>query len=302
MQTVRRRSLLPPGSSVIVAFSGGADSAVLLYLLKRYERMFKVNVLGLCHLDHGLRGAASDDDREFCRSVAEQYNIEFFEKIIPHRRDKEGNPVGSEAWGRNARQDFFHELNEKHGALIATGHNAGDVAETVIMRMTRGTGSGGMHGIKAKRDFFIRPLFDCSREEIREFARDNGIDHRHDASNDSDIYARNRIRNTVLPILNEINPAAERAIIRSATSTELAHDLVGSLAAQYLSGDIKLKSYANLHKAVQLEVAARFIAPHQEPTDDLVQKARLVMLKELLSIRFKDGKTLQRKDGKAVIL
>ncbi len=304
LQTVRRRHLLDNNNRVIVAFSGGADSCVLLQLLDKNKRILGAEIIGIAHVDHGLRGDASTHDMQFCKSVAESYNLPFFLKTAKQERDSDGNPIGSEAWGRNIRRSFFEKLHNEHNVLIATGHNAGDVAETVLLRMIRGTASAGMHGIKAKNDYYIRPIIDCSREEIRDYALQSGINYCDDITNDENDYSRNVIRNKVLPILNELNPSCERAIIRAAGSTELAHNLVRSLAEDFLSRFTPpdLKEYDKLHKAVQLEVCAIIISQYREPTNDMVQKARLVLKKRLIGLELKKGVQLKRQDGKAVII
>ncbi len=304
LQTVKRRALTANNNRIIVAFSGGADSVVMLHLLLKNKRILDLDIIGIAHLDHGLRGQDSYSDRLFCEKVANENNIEYFLEIAEHTRDEDGNPPGSEAWGRNLRRSFFNKLHKEHNALIATGHNAGDVAETVLLRMIRGTSSAGMHGIKAKNGFYIRPIIDCSREEIRAFADEKSLAYCVDFTNEENDYNRNIIRNRVFPILYDINPSFERSINRAAASIDLTYDLVKSMADEYIHKfpEIELNSYSSLHKAVQLEVAAIYVKPYREPSYDLVQKARLVMLKRLLSLELKKGVVLQRKNGKAVII
>ncbi len=304
LQTVKRRRLIENNNKVIVALSGGADSVVLLCLLLKNSRILGLNIIGVAHLDHMLRAEDSIKDRIFCEELAKRNNLPFFLEIADDKRDDDGNPVGSEAWGRNLRRSFFKKLNAEHGALIATGHNAGDVAETVLLRMTRGTSSAGMHGIRAKSEFYIRPIIDCSREEIRQYAKKHNLKYCEDYTNMQDMYNRNIIRNKVLPLLHNINPSCERSIIRAAASTELAQDLVRSCAQEYLITypNPELASYEKLHKAVQLEVAAQIIKKYREPTHDLVSKFRLVLLKRLISLELRRGVVLKRKDGKAVII
>ncbi len=304
LQTVKRRRLIENNNKIIVALSGGADSVVLLSLLLNNCRLLKLDIIGVAHLDHMLRGDDSVADRNFCKELAEKHNLKFFLEVAENKRDIEGNPVGSEAWGRNLRRAFFSKLSIENNALIATGHNAGDVAETVLLRMTRGTSSAGMHGIKAKSEFYIRPIIDCSREEIRNYANEIGLSYCEDITNNEDLYNRNIIRNKVIPLLKGINPSCERTIIRAAASTELAQDLVKKCSEDYLNQYPlpELKSYANLHKAVQLEIAAQLIKVHREPTYDMVSKFRLVLLKRLISLEIKKGVVLKRINGKAVII
>ncbi len=304
MQTVRRYSLLQRGDNVIVAYSGGADSALLLYLFNKNKRILGINLLGLAHVNHGLRGERSQHDEAAAAQTAARYGVEMFLHRAVQQRDEQGNPIGSEAWGRNMRRAFFKELCEQKSAVIATGHNASDVAETVLFRMVRGTGAAGLHGIKPSHECFVRPLIDCSGEEIRRHVAQLGLAVREDESNESNRYARNIIRNEVLTQLRAINPSAERAIIAAATSAGQAHDFLSEHAQRYIAENtpIDLKRFKTLHPALQAEVASLLIKPHCELSREFVNKALDVMHCKTLCLQLKNGAKIARVDGKAVIL
>ena len=202
---IPRYSMLTPGDRVGVAVSGGADSVVLLHLLHRLVSKLAIH-LTVLHINHGLRGTESDEDELFVQQLAVSLGLEF----IGSRAAPAAGNLEQEA--RRVRCQFFEQCREQDRLnKIALGHTRSDQAETVLYRFLRGSGLGGLAGMRPiTQDGLIRPLITTSRAEVRAWAAASRISWREDSSNLSDGFVRNRLRNRVIPALAaEFNPNLE---------------------------------------------------------------------------------------------
>jgi tRNA(Ile)-lysidine synthase len=219
-KTITRYHMLPRGSRVAVAVSGGADSVCLLHVLRELAPALEVS-LSVAHLNHQLRGAESDEDERFVAGMAERLELPFHQTSVNIAAAKDN----LEQAGRRARRAFFAGLNADR---IALGHTRDDQAESVLFRLLRGSGLRGLAGIypvtaaDSGRPSYIRPLIDVTRCEVVEFLRSRGIESREDSSNFDPRFARNRIRRSLLPQLSrDWNPRIGESLAQLAS---LAHD------------------------------------------------------------------------------
>jgi tRNA(Ile)-lysidine synthase len=193
--TISRHNMLAPGARVIAAVSGGPDSVCLLHVL----RELKIPMAGVAHVNHKLRGAASEEDERFVAEMARDLGLEFY--CTPGDL-RDGN---LEQAARRVRREFFRDLVRTGRAdRIALGHTRDDQAETVLFRLFRGSGLAGLAGIlPVTAEGLIRPLLGVSRIAVEAFLRERGIPWREDASNREPRFARNRIRHELLPRLKQ---------------------------------------------------------------------------------------------------
>ncbi|MBU3093678.1 tRNA lysidine(34) synthetase TilS [Clostridium sp. CM028] len=204
MDFIKENSMFDKGDKVIVAFSGGPDSTCLLYILNNFKEELGITLIG-AHLNHCLRGDESDKDQEYAKEICESLNIDFYsEKVDVHRISKEKN-LSCEMAGREARYEFFEQLMVKLNAnKVALAHNANDQAETILMRIMRGTGIEGIVGIRPVRDkIYVRPILRLSRKKIEKYCLNNNINPRIDKSNLENIYARNKVRLELIPYMEQ---------------------------------------------------------------------------------------------------
>jgi tRNA(Ile)-lysidine synthase len=196
--TVRAHRMVEGGERVGVAVSGGADSVCLLHGLRRLAGQLRIT-LHVLHLDHGLRGEESDDDMRFVESLAASLDL----PCEVGRTRFAGRPGNLEEAARLARLDFFADARRRLSLdRVATGHTADDQAETVLFRLLRGSGPGGLAGIlPVTAEGLIRPLLDLRRSDIEDWLRAQGLAWREDSSNRCAEFTRNRIRHTLLPEL-----------------------------------------------------------------------------------------------------
>jgi tRNA(Ile)-lysidine synthase len=198
--------MLPPGTRVIAAVSGGADSVALLHILRDIA---PEALVGVAHFNHHLRGEESDADERFVAELAKGFHLPF------HRKCAELGSGNLEQNARRARQDFFrHLILTRATDSIALGHTLDDQAETVLFRILRGSGLSGLAGIlPVTAEGVIRPLLEVRRQAIRAYLEDRGIPWREDSSNRSLQFARNRIRQSLLPDLQRTwNPRIAEAL------------------------------------------------------------------------------------------
>jgi tRNA(Ile)-lysidine synthase len=183
---------------IVVLLSGGRDSVCLLDLAVR-----EAGPVTALHVNYGLRPEA-DEDEAFCRALCERLGV----RLVVHRP---GPPEGNvQAWAREVR---YREA-AKLGPVVATGHTATDQVETVLYRLAASPGRRALLGIR-ERPGVIRPLLGWTREQTAAYCREHGLEWREDASNESDAYARNRVRNELLPALRSLHPAAEANVLRT---------------------------------------------------------------------------------------
>ena len=218
---IREQDLIPAGSTVLCAVSGGADSIAMLHILYRLRDQLDFT-LAAAHYNHQLRGAESDRDQRF---------VEQFVQLCcgAHRRP-DGTclpPVplytgsgdvaaqarlrgrGIEETARQMRYAFLRDAaRETSAGLIATAHTASDNAETILFHLARGSGLRGLGGIPPRREGIVRPLLTASRQQVEDYLAHHCLPHMEDSSNTSNEYTRNRIRHQVLPVLEEIAPGA----------------------------------------------------------------------------------------------
>ncbi len=248
--------LISAGDKIVVAVSGGADSICLLFVLLGLREKLKITV-SVCHFNHRLRGEESDKDEEFVRELCTKQGIE----CVVGRAPK-ANSYKSEDEARAARYSFFEKLLAGESiAKIAIAHNQNDQAETVLLRLIRGSGFCGLKAIPRVREKFIRPLLTISRLEIEEYLRRRHLSYRTDSSNTNLTYLRNQIRRQILPEFAKINPNISETLANSTKIIEddvdylnaAAHRKFTELAQKNSSGSIFFdrKAWLKLHPSMK---------------------------------------------------
>ena len=222
--------MLSHGDKVVLGVSGGADSLALLHILSEL-REYNLN-LTVAHLNHGIRGEEADGDSKFVEAAAHSLGLQFEYKKVDTIAYKEQSKLSLEDAARTLRYDFFNEVQNKvNASKVATAHTLDDQAETVLMRLLRGSGLRGLSGIPpVSRGYIIRPLLFVSRSEIEEYLKSKGVEWVEDSTNKSIEYLRNRLRLDLIPALENYNPQIIETLARTAGILRADHEFISTEA------------------------------------------------------------------------
>ena len=248
---INRYNLIAEGDKVILALSGGIDSMVLADLLLKAKVEFVA-----AHCNFHLRGNESDGDDWFVRKFAENRGIQCFVKHFETEKYAVKYGISIEMAARDLRYAWFEQLRQQLGYdKIAVAHHADDQAETFFINLLRGAGLNGLKGMKPQNGVIIRPLLWASREQIRKYAVENHIVWREDHTNVESVYLRNRIRNQLLPVFDELQPKARQSLYKSLEHLSAENELYRSLLKEKLAqivereGEIQRLPYSKIIKA-----------------------------------------------------
>lgn len=256
---IKKNGLFSPRDRVLVAVSGGPDSLALLSLLNELKMALGIHII-VAHGNHGLRGRASDSDERYVSTVSRRLGLDFVSKKISRSRKASRHP--SEASLRSARLDFLFSTAKKyHVDKIAVGHTLDDQAETVLMRLIRGSGLYGLIAMMPKRRFgsctIVRPLLGTARAEIERYLKKKRLTPRIDASNVRPIFLRNKIRHSLLKELVSLNPNIKQVLARFAEQAAIDYDFLFGQASAFVkkgkkaSVVIDADTFVGLHEALQ---------------------------------------------------
>ena len=202
---IKEQELLLPGDNILLAVSGGVDSVVMSSLFYQANLNFSI-----AHCNFGLREKASDADEAFVRSLAKKYQVPFYTKRFETKNYAEENKLSIQMAARDLRYQWFQEIcNQYLIDKLATAHHTNDCIETLLFNITKGTSLAGLHGILPKQGNIIRPILFTDKESVLMYAKKNALKWREDISNTKNDYARNLIRNAVIPVLKQINQNLE---------------------------------------------------------------------------------------------
>ncbi len=285
-KTIKRYALLKKNDSVLVAVSGGPDSIALLYALVSLKHEFSLR-LHVAHLDHMLRKDSSKD-AQFVEGLCRKLGVVFISGKADIRNISKRASL--EQVARDVRFKFLFDAAKKIKAdKIAIGHNLDDQAETVLMRIIRGTGLCGLAGIAPLRSFgklvVIRPLIEVKRSQIESFLKKKKVVPRIDKTNLEDLYFRNKIRNKLLPLLAAgYNKNIKEVLSNLAENVSFDYDYLlntASAKTDFFTGFIRLDKFNVLHRSIQRLIlrlnisriqgdTRRITAKHLREVEDLI--------------------------------
>lgn len=301
---------LPRHAPALVAVSGGVDSVVLLDLLHRAG----FTGLVVAHYHHGLRGAEADRDAEHVRRVARIYKFPFVTARGRTRQRAQQHRESLEEAARHLRRNFLSRAAKKHhAARIFLGHHAGDVAETMLFHLARGSSPRGLAALRQRAPLdhtgiiLDRPLLDFTREEISTYAADRKLSFVEDASNQSPAHTRNRLRHDVLPALADaigFDPAPPMSRLADILAAEESW-WTEQIAQRANSATIDLREFRPLHLAVQRRWLHAWIKKHtgRDPGYDTVEQARHLALSTAApaKINLPGNHHLRRRQGRLFV-
>lgn len=282
LQAVEQYQMLPQGSRVTVALSGGADSVALLHFLCSLQ---KERMLGMqaCHINHLLRAEESERDEAFVRKLCEDWRVplKVYRENVAAGAKNAGESV--ELFGRRVRYQRLFQAAD--GGLVATAHTLSDRAETTFINLLRGTGLKGLCSIPPVQGKVIRPLIFCTREQIESYCRENEIRYVTDSTNFSADYTRNRVRQTVIPALQAIQPSFYPLYSRMLGHLEEDEAFLEQTAdeafekAQQASG-LDAGVLGELPLAILFRVLRRYFGSHQVSCETVQMEAAQRLLRQ----------------------
>ncbi len=285
--TIAQFHMFPEKAHIVVGLSGGADSVALLHVLCSLKEEFGWQITAV-HIHHGLRGKEADGDAAFAEEFCAKLGVPCVVRKVDVKAEAKARKLGEEETGRLLRYAAFREMAGEDG-YIAVAHHRRDQAETMLMRLCRGTGLKGLTGMSPVREKICRPLLRCSRTEIEQYCRENGLMWREDATNQEETYTRNKLRLRVLPLLEEINPKAVEHMAETAELLSAEEDFLELQAAACYEkvkadapkGEVRLKrkELQALHPAMRKRVLRKAMASFLR-TD--ISQAQIEALEDLL--------------------
>ncbi|MDR0370361.1 MAG: tRNA lysidine(34) synthetase TilS [Prevotellaceae bacterium] len=262
---IENNRLLADRQKIVAGFSGGADSVALLHILHSLGYQCVA-----AHCNFHLRGEASDRDRQFAESFCRELHMPFTSVDFDTTAYAQAHKMSIEMAARELRYHFFEKMRTLHRAqAIAVAHHADDHVETMLMNLIRGTGLKGMTGIPVKNGYIVRPLLCVTRGEIERYVEAHRLRFVTDESNKENIYTRNKIRNRLLPLMEEINPSVKQTLNESAVrfkdyNTIVAHYVrqavknIVSKQEKYLKIDIRLLKQTPGYATVLFELLSGY--------------------------------------------
>ncbi len=273
LKTIRELKLRE-GVGVLIALSGGADSAALLCAMHNINSAFGFKLYA-CHVNHMIRGGEADHDEEFSRQLCGALSVPFFSKKINVPLMAKNEHLSEETAGRKARYAYFDEIMKNNNIdYLATAHHRDDRTETILMNIIRGSGARGFKGIEYKNGNIIRPMLDLSKKDILSYCSENNIDYCTDSTNTDENYLRNKVRRRLIPLLEEINPSAASSIIRMSDIISSDDDYLDALAKSELKKMIsprglKTSALNSMHMSLKRRVVFEYYADIKGSADDI---------------------------------
>ena len=252
LEQVRAGGLLPAGGPVVVLLSGGRDSVCLLDVAVRVA-----GEVAAVHVNYGLRDEAPDDERH-CEELCERLGVAL--TVERPRRPEAGGNI--QAWARDVRYAVATRQALGSGGVVAAGHTADDQVETILYRLASSPSRRALLGMRPQDGLLVRPLLGVTRAQTTAYCEQRGLVWRDDATNDGDRYARNRVRNQLVPALEQVHPAAAANVLRTAALLRDEGEVLDALVGEQLDErggrlEIPLERLAALAPALRRLVVQR---------------------------------------------